>query len=239
MPSSSTFDAQCYINRYPDLRLNKFIMYAVNGLFGFGNTTNDAFSSLIGVQQAAGVKTGLVTGWQSVYEMPKDAYKHFQERGKAEGRMGGCDLAGTVYENTFNGAAYIARYPDVKENAKYYIDPVSHYQNKGILQSRIPGYEILNEQSNPDGITTPGTTKFISNPYAAKAQADNEAQALHPEDNTIVTRQETTTDTTTTAAAPPLTSVSIGTMNPTIIAGIGLLIIILISKKKKNGKQKK
>jgi hypothetical protein len=214
-------------------------MYAVNGLFGFGNTTNDAFSSLIGVQQAAGVKTGLVTGWQSVYEMPKDAYKHFQERGKAEGRMGGCDLAGTVYENTFNGAAYIARYPDVKENAKYYIDPVSHYQNKGILQSRIPGYEILNEQSNPDGITTPGTTKFISNPYAAKAQADNEAQALHPEDNTIVTRQETTTDTTTTAAAPPLTSVSIGTMNPTIIAGIGLLIIILISKKKKNGKQKK
>lgn len=110
MPQSSTFNAACYTDRYPDIK----------------------------------------QGWKG------DPYQHYQLYGQAEGRVPGCDLAGTTYATEFNEAAYLARYPDVKLLWKG--AAIDHYKASGQQQGRKPGYEILTAEIPAGAMVSPGTT---------------------------------------------------------------------------------
>jgi len=154
--TDSTFNQICYIARYPDLRINNPTFYRYKNYW---------YTSLQ-------PKLGFAPKEQ--FKFSDNPLKHFQEIGMAEGRMGGCDLPGTIYSELFNSKPYILRYPDLKgtwaEN-----NPLLHYQEYGLKEGRVPGYEIINENT-VQGLVTPGTTIF----------QDEKKESNVPGDNTVI-----------------------------------------------------
>lgn len=170
MPSFTEFNANAYISRYPDLQY-KYVCYSKDGTRWVSSNVSieHARAMLRAIRFKLGI-TNILDMAGNNYLMPQDAYKHYQDFGQKEGRAGGVDMPGTIYSNLFNGAAYLARYPDVSHGYStsypgilntFENDPYDHYLKIGKSQNRIPGYEILNE-SSPGGFSTPGTTKFVS-----------------------------------------------------------------------------
>lgn len=167
MPSANSFNEQCYLQRYPDLstRENK------EALARSGMPLSEQYGWMF--MSADGTWHYGRTSGRKLKRISDDAYWHWLNFGQAEGRVSGCDLLPVHYSETFDPNAYVARYPDVSGRANWYnpfkSDPLQHYNMIGKAQGRIPGYEILFEDS-PVGITSPGTTRFETRQTAA----DNE-----------------------------------------------------------------
>jgi hypothetical protein len=213
MPSSENFNAICYLNRYPDLK-TAVMYFSADGTWKYGNASN-----------------------RKLKKVSDDPLWHWQNFGMAEGRVSGCDIAGTNYSNDFNAAAYMARYYDVrigldevsgKPNG-WNLNPLGHYQQIGINQGRHPGFEII-KPSTPLGIVSPGTV--ISVP-------DDITTAPVPGDNApppvIIDTSMDTPTTTTDKTGDVMTWI---TANPLIIAGAAAVILILIHESKKHKKRK-
>lgn len=225
MPSSSDFNAICYLNRYPDL---KTMYQDKDGSWKYGKPSNRPIKNLT---------------------EGTNAFWHWQNFGMAEGRVSGCDLPGTVYSNEFNAAAYLARYPDVKgygltgQVSQWATNPEGHYQTIGIVQNRMPGYEILTPGQPVTGMVSPGTTTTIP---------DDPTQNLTPGDGTILPALNPTdpsggtnllpaavlpdaTPTGTAIVPAPATGVMAWIeANPMEAAAIGIGLFLILTKKKKN-----
>src|SRR5574337_173738 len=219
MPYSTEFNAICYLNNYPDLR-DKWMFMSTTGKWYYALSGNHP-----GKHQ---------------WKISDNPIKHWQEVGQAEGRVPGCLLPGSVFDTAFNGAAYLARYPDVRENATYSTNPLGHYNTYGIKEGRIPGYEFvtLDQLANTKGISSPGTTQIINVPVSntppPKGTADintiqdlNKVNMQSPGDGTII-------PTTPPPGTNPNVTTNILAANPLLIAaGAGLLLILLLKKRKK------
>ena len=225
---SSVFNAQCYAARYPDLRLSSVMFYDTKGNFGFGANDNDAFSML------ASISGTFFPQIKAHYNLPKDLLLQFQTFGMGENRMGGCDLPGTVYDTAFNSAPYLARYPDLRENPKWVTNPFLHYQTIGQSQGRVPGYEIVNENSQA-GLSTPGTTIFVPLAQTTTAQSTTQQNNNAPGDGTVVLNSNgTPIDTTTPAAGSGIMEwIKNNEMLALGIGGVGILLVVELTKKKK------
>lgn len=207
MPSTTTFNAVCYMARYPDLRASK--------------------------------------------QASKDPLGHYNKWGRLEGRAPGCDLPGTVYSNTFDASAYLARYPDIRQNEPYASDPLSHWEKFGHGENRHPGYEIIIPGQTPklsDGFVSPGTV-LVQDPNLVQSIANGIIS--NKDINSLLTDQTVDTSQNTAlsqlhpvAAASPAPVVapssSLGTNSILyIVAGAGLLLIVLTKNKKKHGNKKR
>lgn len=212
MPSSPTFNAICYLARYPDLR-QKWVFRLVDGGWGYSGSGNHK-----GREQ---------------YKISDNPAKHFNDIGRNEGRVGGCDLPGTMYSNEFNSAAYLARYPDIKISDTWATKPLQHYQTYGIDEGRIPGYELITKDS-PIGETSPGTTLIVN--------SDQPEQAAAPGDDEVYSGIDNSTDDTMDA---PMNQSSGGdimtwiTANPIMTAAIAASVLIILHEIKKNKKRKR
>ena len=218
MPSSSEFDGQCYLSRYPDLRVN-WMFRLTSGGWGYSSKGDHP-----GREQ---------------YRISTVPLKHWQEMGQHELRVPGCDLPGTVYSPNFNSAAYLARYWDVRNSSNFGNNPLAHYQQFGMAEGRIPGYEIINELTPTGGVYSPGTTQFVPLAVAETTQQAEQNQHTHPGDNTVIVPDTTTTDT----PAPAQQTSGGGVVawisgNPIEAAAIGaaLLLVFYESKHKKRKK---
>lgn len=143
--------------------------------------------------------------------------EHFQNFGMAEGRVGGCDLPGTIYSDKFDSVAYINRYPDLKGTWAQ-TNPLLHFQQYGSKEGRKPGFEIITE-TTPKGLVSPGTTIFVSDHVDSNVPGDGKIP--------IIPGNET----------PPVVPggiIQTIEKNPIIAAAIGSVILILLFKKKQN-----
>ena len=211
MPSSENFNAICYLNRYPDLK-TAVMYWSADNVWKYGNPSN-----------------------RRLKKISDDPLWHWQNFGMAEGRVCGCDLAGTNYSNDFNSAAYMARYYDVRvgldeqtgKRNGWNLNPLGHYQEIGINQGRHPGFEII-KPSTPIGIVSPGTVISVPDDITkAPAPGDN---APAPDLSNI----DPTMDTTNTNNGDFITWI---TANPIMTAAIAAGILIILHEAKKNKKR--
>lgn len=219
MPYSTTFNAQCYVANYPDVKQNKYIFKLVDGSFAVSNSKHSG---------------------REEYNIQSDPYKHYDKIGRSQGRVPGCLLNGSIFSPEFNGTAYLARYPDVARS-EWKSNPLGHWNGSGQAEGRIPGFELVTPQqlSDAKGFSTPGTTLLInvpSNPVNSQTPAIpgttdvNQLQSDFLESNPNQRLDNSGTNTATTTSS---TTGNFLTSNPLIlVAGAGLLFLILKKKKK-------
>ena len=221
MPSSTEFNAECYIARYPDLQ-DRSIQRARRGLpleeqFGWMYKSTD------------GKWHYGRTNNRKLKRIQDDPYWHWINFGMSEGRVPGCDLPGTYYEPIFDAAAYIARYPDVSGKSysgsknPYINNPLGHWLEIGQKQGRKPGYELLNNEKY-NGIVSVGAAKF--QPFT-----DTQGRQQEYEDKTQSPGTGTRVDSGTELPEQPVP----GKSNLILIAAIAVGGYLLL-KNKKRGK---
>jgi hypothetical protein len=251
MPSDNVFNSSSYLARYPDLQTGYMYLSAVSG---------------------KGWVYGQASG-RTVKKLSDNLLWHWQNYGQKEGRACGTDLPGTMYSSSFDPGAYTARYPDVKIGVNvitgkgngYANNPTGQYQNVGIVEGRLPGFEYLNS-SSPAGFTSPGTTQLVPAPNQAGApsnilvpSANVSGADLQNQINQALADPTGATDGITASVAPASTApvstvpalipavttttgaLDIGawiTANPMIAAGVaGVILILLVSSKKSKTKK--
>lgn len=213
MPASSDFNAQAYLQRYPDLN-NGYVYKSADGTWKYGQPTN-----------------------RELKKLSDNLFWHWQNFGIKEGRVPGADLPGTVYDTTFDAGAYLARYPDVRgidelsgKVSAYAANPLQHYQTFGMSQGRKPGFELL-YQDTPTGMSSPGTTKNVVGTLKTVNTGDlNSLAVLNPVD--LTTTPAIATDNTGDI------TVWIG-QNPWLFLGLAVGAGYLLIHKSKGGRKSK
>lgn len=198
------FNQICYMARYPDLRLNPTMARYGNKWY-------------YGLQPAKGP-----FGPDEKFNVNDSPLKHFQVVGMSEGRVGGCDLPGTIYSDKFDSVPYMNRYPDLKgtwvEN-----NPLLHFTEYGSKEGRKPGYEIINANSL-SGLVSPGTTITATDHVDSHVPGDGVVPVIPSDGSTPV--------------ISPGSNNILSTIekNPIIAAVIGGVLMIVLFKKKDNRK---
>lgn len=228
MPYSTVFNAACYLANYPGLRRD-WLFKLVDGNWTYSSSDNHK--------------------GRDQFKISDDPAKHWQVLGQLEGRVPGCMLPGTVFSPQFDGDAYLARYPDVRDPTfGYSSDPQGHYLKYGQKEGRIPGYEIITQTAlnNTTGVFSPGTVLIIDDTTPTDSasgkvnltdlQKDYLAQTQGAGDETVIPPPPDTTDTTNTPIDTTSQAFDLNTFitaNPVLIAAIAGAIILLISTGKK------
>ncbi len=152
---AQTFNESCYLQRYPDVRLN-WKASALEHWTQNGQRENRIPGCGGGIQAApAPSNTGTFNESCYLQRYPDvrlnwkaSALEHWTQKGQLENRIPGCGggiqpVAGSPVtpaptpSGTFNESCYLQRYPDVRLNWKG--PAINHWTQNGQRENRIPG----------------------------------------------------------------------------------------------------